>query len=220
MRQALKPSALISSTSRAQRLGAGRGEVRLRPEPLLEHRAHEIGPVVEQEAALADAGAAEAEIARHRIDQLAAIGEQRCRNIDDVGRLGRPVEVAAPLPVLGARDGDAGLDRVAGDQHMLHRQHFVALAQADRQPALVGAVEPGLDLHRVEREVGREMEAGDVGGGDRLEPDRLPDAGGAIVPDGVRGRLPVLLAARHAAIERPILGPDDDEPARPRPAPW
>lgn len=41
-----------------------------------------------------------------------------------------------------------------------------------------------------------------------LQPDRLPDAGGALVPDTVRLGAPILLAAGLLGIVRIILGPD------------
>ena len=44
----------------------------------------------------------------------------------------------------------------------------------------------------------------------RLQPDRLPDAGGPVIPDIARLLLPVLLAARLLQIPWLVLGADDD----------
>ena len=52
--------------------------------------------------------------------------------------------------------------------------------------------------------------------GDLLEPDRLPDAGRAVVPDRVRLGLPVLLAARLGQVVRIVFGPDDQHVLRRR----
>ncbi len=49
---------------------------------------------------------------------------------------------------------------------------------------------------------------------DHLQPDGLPDAGGAPVPDRVRWRLPILLAARLAEVVRIVLGPHHDHGGR------
>src|SRR5690348_734088 len=48
-------------------------------------------------------------------------------------------------------------------------------------------------------------------GGDGLEPDGLPDAGGAIIPDGARLGVPVLLAARLGEVGGLVFGADDDD---------
>ena len=48
-------------------------------------------------------------------------------------------------------------------------------------------------------------------GRNHLQPDRLPDAGRAVVPDNVRVGHPVLLAARLAHVERLVLGAHDQD---------
>src|SRR4051794_40996193 len=45
---------------------------------------------------------------------------------------------------------------------------------------------------------------------DLLEPDGLPDAGSACIPDGMRLELPVLFAARLGEIVRVVFGANDD----------
>ena len=55
-------------------------------------------------------------------------------------------------------------------------------------------------------EVGCPAYRGDMGGGNRLEPDGLPDACCAMIPDTMRLLLPVLLAARLGQVMRHIFG--------------
>ena len=71
-------------------------------------------------------------------------------------------------------------------------------------------VEDRLDAHAASDEIGGELEIDDVGIGDRLEPDGLPDARRPVVPDGVRRGQPVLLAARLGDIEGLIFGTHHD----------
>ena len=59
-------------------------------------------------------------------------------------------------------------------------------------------------------ETGGPADSADVGGGDGFEPDGLPDAGGAGIPDGVRFELPVLLAAGLFEIGGVVVGADDE----------
>jgi hypothetical protein len=51
----------------------------------------------------------------------------------------------------------------------------------------------------------------DPHGRNRLEPHRLPDPGGALVPDLVRALAPVLLAARLGEVVREVLRADGDD---------
>ena len=57
----------------------------------------------------------------------------------------------------------------------------------------------------------RPRELGDRRARHRLQPDALPDAGRARVPDVVRLGLPVLLAARLTGVQWPVLGPHDEK---------
>src|SRR5690606_31485332 len=52
---------------------------------------------------------------------------------------------------------------------------------------------------------------GEMHGWNHLGPDRLPDPGGAVVPDGVRLIQPVLLPPRLADVVGVVLGADDDD---------
>ena len=61
------------------------------------------------------------------------------------------------------------------------------------------------ELHRIAFDVRRPADFLDVGARHLLEPDGLPDAGGARVPDRMRLELPVLLAARLRQIVRVVL---------------
>ena len=74
----------------------------------------------------------------------------------------------------------------------------------------VGGAAPEGDRHaeRATIEIRGPADVRDVGGVDSLEPYRLPDTGGAMIPARVRMGLPVLLAAGHGQVERRILGAD------------
>src|SRR5579862_1925343 len=50
----------------------------------------------------------------------------------------------------------------------------------------------------------------DVIGGDDFEPDGLPDAGGAEIPDAVGIEMPILFAAGLGEIVGIVVGADDD----------
>src|SRR5215218_3988105 len=71
-------------------------------------------------------------------------------------------------------------------------------------------VEPEMQTEQPAVEIRGPAHVADVAAGDRFQPDRLPDPGGAVVPDLVRPLLPILLAARLRQIERLILSSDDD----------
>src|SRR5215213_10652943 len=71
-------------------------------------------------------------------------------------------------------------------------------------------VEPEMQTEQSAVEIRRPAHVADVAAGDRFQPDRLPDPGGAVVPDLVRPLLPILLASWLRQIEWLILGADDD----------
>lgn len=70
----------------------------------------------------------------------------------------------------------------------------------------------GLDPHAdvADPGAGRPAQGGDVRGRDGFRPDLTPDSGRAAVPDDVRLRLPVLLAARLLQAARVIVRSHDD----------
>jgi hypothetical protein len=71
-------------------------------------------------------------------------------------------------------------------------------------------VDPEMQTEQPTVEIRGPAHVADVAAGDRFQPDRLPDPGGAVVPDLVRPLLPILLASWLRQIERLILGADDD----------
>ena len=89
------------------------------------------------------------------------------------------------------------------------RQRVSGQAQADGQ-ARAGRDGAGcgrLELDGLAGPGGCPRDLGDRRARHRLQPDALPDAGGARVPDVVGLGPPVLLAARLTGVQRPVLGP-------------
>ena len=98
------------------------------------------------------------------------------------------------------RVGVVGQQRVAGVELHVEPQVVAALARRARPRSRSPSA----------RRSGVQRRLADAGGGHALQPDGLPDAGGARVPDRVRLELPVLLAARLGEVVRVVLGADDD----------
>src|SRR4051794_11457084 len=59
-------------------------------------------------------------------------------------------------------------------------------------------------------QTGRPAQLADPSGWNHLEPNRLPDAAGSRVPDGMGLELPVLLAARLREVVGIVAGANDD----------
>jgi hypothetical protein len=70
----------------AQRVGVGGGQVRVRPVALLEDEAQEVGTTVEEELAVGEPDAAEAEIAADLVDRPAVV-QHRHVGVDEDRRL-------------------------------------------------------------------------------------------------------------------------------------
>jgi hypothetical protein len=89
------------------------------------------------------------------------------------------------------------------------RERFSVVAQLNVEPRVVSRATVRLDGndHRTRGDVGRQGEMVDVQFRHRLEPDWLPNAGGAVVPDHVGVELPVLLPAGLGDIEWIVLRP-------------
>jgi hypothetical protein len=79
--------------------------------------------------------------------------------------------------------------------------------QRDVHPEVVGRITGNarFEADRETLDLGRPANLVHVGAGDALEPHRLPDAGGARIPDRVRLALPILLAARLGDVVGIIL---------------
>jgi len=108
------------------------------------------------------------------------------------------------------RDGDAHVvvadeQRLTGQLHLVMAQHDLELdGRRGTRAQLDDRGRGGGDL------VAAPRQPGDMERRNRLKPDRAPDAGRAAVPDRVRLLFPVLLATRHAHVERVLLGAHDD----------
>src|SRR5262245_20686369 len=99
----------------------------------------------------------------------------------------------------------------ANDGVAIARQHLVTRSQ--HQTELVarrGALDPGAELDLPPFQIERPVETFNPGGWHDLEPNALPDAGRARIPDRVRLELPILLAARLGEVVWIVIGADDD----------
>src|SRR4051794_10606237 len=95
--------------------------------------------------------------------------------------------------------GDDGVDIIG--------EHGVAGEEADGESHAVTlqAVEADIEADLPPLHGGRPAQVADGTARDLLEPNGLPDAGGACVPDGVRLELPVLFATRLGEIVRVVF---------------
>ena len=94
---------------------------------------------------------------------------------------------------------------VVGDELFTNRQPRVqakALALGTGQPGFQADL-PAFDIRRPSDALERRA-------GHHFHPDRLPDAGRAWVPDGVRCNLPVLLPTRFGEVMRVVFGTNDE----------
>jgi hypothetical protein len=131
----------------------------------------------------------------------------------DQGRLlGAPEQLVAEVvdPRIGESDPAVHL---AGD-HLVGvvGEELAVRPQLDAQPEPLAGLplHPGLEADLPALQVGDPADAADPGRGDPLQPDRLPDAGGARIPDRVRLELPVLFATRLREVGRIVVRPQDD----------
>ncbi len=143
----------------------------------------------------------------------------RCHQGDD--RVHQAWCVRAPLQLLlrltvrlaGDRHDQLALVRGRADGGLDRGEVLVVLRPGRLDPeARAGRVlarQPDGQPHRLVVDV-RPAQRADRGRRDGLEPDGLPDPGGAAVPDVVRLLVPVLLAAGLGEVVRVVLGADHE----------
>ena len=124
--------------------------------------------------------------------------EERDRCVDEVRMARRPHSFAASFRGAVDVQPDLALERVAGELVGVVSEVLPVLVEADpqAQPRWMSPVQPHRDPHGRAHQIRGPAEVDDVRCRDSLDPDLLPDAGGAPVPDRVRLELPVLLSAR------------------------
>ncbi len=192
--------------------------MRLRAEALVEHGAYDVRVAVEPEGALPHRRRAQPEVARDLVERGAGSGVAHDEvGVDERRALGRPEQASALLAVGQGRHDDVDGGDPCRQPHADLREHLVAEAQRDLQRDRGGrrAGQRHLGADPSRGQVGGPGHVGQVEALHRLAPDRLPDAGRAVVPDVVRVLAPVLLAARHVERLCRVLGShDDDVPAR------
>ena len=166
------------------------------------------GPAVEHEAVALHADRAQRRVARDRRRAARRRRAQSCSSASiRVGVLGAPQQLVAVVVDAGVGEGDAAV-HLAGDDRVAcrrpaaaRRARSVTSQRAGRRGASPSTqrLEADLPALDVAASSGRVPIAGR---GHALEPDRLPDAGRARIPDRVRLELPVLLAARLGEVVR------------------
>ncbi len=191
-----------------QRRVVGCGQQRVGPVALVQHQAQRVGPAVEHEAVAQDVHRAQRGVTLEFIKQL-VLAPQPHLGVQQRRPLGRPEQFIAVVV-------DAGVGQADGAVHFA-LDHLVAVVR--QQP--VALTQHHLDLqvlvrlvaHHARREADRKplhmrrpAQLVDVSARHPLQPHRLPDAGGARVPDRMRLELPVLLAARLGQLVRVVFG--------------
>jgi hypothetical protein len=126
--------------------------------------------------------------------------------------LGHPQQPGAVLAVAERRHRDVDGDDPVAHQVGLLGQHLVAQPQRDVEREHMGGQlgQGELAADQSGRHVRCPGHVGDVLHRDDLDPHRLPDPGGPLVPHAVRLLPPVLLAAGLVQVVRVVLRTDHE----------
>jgi hypothetical protein len=188
-------------------LVARRHHQAVRPVALVEHHAQVVGTAVEHEAVALDAHRAQRRIALHAVDQLAVAAADLDLGLDQLRALGAPHPQGPGVVDAGVGQLEDARQARPGQQAAVGHQQLVAQAQRDVGDAARGHVaDVGVEPDLPGGDVGGPAQLAHVGARHLLDPHRAPDAAGARVPDLVRLRLPVHLAARLVHVLRVVLG--------------
>ena len=185
-----------------------RGQQRVGPVALVKHHAQGIWTTVEHEAVAADMRRAQRRVRPHPVEHDIAVAQDDFR-IQQSRPLGAPQQLVTG--VVDARVGQADLAMRLAADHLVAvvGQHLVAMqdARLDRHAVLQVAGHEGFTADFETIEMRRPAQFADVGMRYLLDPDRLPDAGGARIPDRMWLELPVLFAAWLGQVTRIVLCP-------------
>ena len=210
----LKPSSLASSTSRRRASAEGAARERIGPVILGEHQTQEGRYAVEDEPAVLDLDPAQSKIAFHRVGHFSVGVDQFDLGVDQIGVLWGPQQI---VPALGSRvdiELQVAPQLITLDHAAVVDQSPARLVtgEADAHAPALGrwTVEANDQLDSGPIDVGRPAQFRNRGPRDRLEPHRLPDPGGPMIPDVSGALAPILLAARLLKVVRAILGADHD----------
>ena len=137
--------------------------------------------------------------------------EQFDLGVDEAWPLRRPEHLVTIVIDSRIGDADPASNLVRIKSVGVVGQHAAVLSQLHPQ-AQIAALPAGqahvqADLPSVR--IRRPTQLIEICFGNHFKPDALPDAGGAVIPDGVRLRPPVLLAARLCQVGRIVLGSND-----------
>jgi hypothetical protein len=192
-------------------LVARRRQVRPRPIVLGQDQAQEQGHAVQQQPAVHGFDPAQAEIALDQVEHGAVGRQQLDRGVDQVGMVGRPAHLTEPVHAPG--QNDLAVQHRPVQRVGVVRQRPPAERQAQAESGRPGRApaHPQSHLDGEAVRVGGPPHRLDEGFAQRLQPDRLPDARGPVVPDLRRLGLPVLLPARLGQIQRVVVDAHDDD---------
>ncbi len=195
----------------AKRVVGGRGQMRLRVVALLQHEAQVVWPAVEEETAVGESRTAEPRVAQEVVRRGVLLTFQCELRIYEVWSAGRPKNLIAVHRERPWLERDVAAKLCALQTVRVVAKNDVIQQEADAELArtLGVAVEGDLQAEHTSIQVGGPPDACDIRLGHGFEPDGLPDAGGAVVPDAPGTGLPKLLAARLCEVGRLVLRADD-----------
>ena len=195
----------------AQRARVGRGQAALRPVALVEDHAQGLHPPVQQEPVALDAHRAQGGVAAHLVDLSPRLPHSSSWASISVGLAGLHNRVLRESSTPGSEGSDPTVHlashhavRVVGEDLVPDRK-----AHVQPQPGALESAQGRMQPDAPVLEARRPSDGRDVGRRHRLHPHRLPDAGRARVPDGVRLLQPVLLPAGLGQVQGIVLRPHD-----------
>ena len=179
---------------------------------MVEHHPQLQRATVDRDPIALHADRAERRVALHRIEPLAAIRPQLDLRIDRSRGGGAPEQLVARIvdTRIGERDPAVHFAMVDGIAVVNEQLRAGEQLYGQAKPFAFEPFDPGVDGDLPPRQVRRPPQLPDARFWHHFNPDRLPDAAAARVPDRVRLELPILLAARLRQIGGVILALHDD----------
>jgi hypothetical protein len=180
-----------------ERLVVGRRRAGLVPVPLIQDESQRIGSVVEHDAIALDADGPQRGVARNAVEHH-PLERQFQRGVDERRGLRAPQQRIAVVVYSRIRQRDTAMYLAVDDGVPVVCQWLAAVLEPKTEGDLRARAPADHHVHRnfPALEVCRPTEVLDPVNRDDLQPDGLPDAAGARIPDRVRLQVPVLFPAR------------------------
>jgi hypothetical protein len=146
-------------------------------------------------------------VALHAVDQVAVGAADLDLGVDQLRAFRAPHPQRPGIVDAGVGQLEDARQARPGQQAAVGHQQFIAQLQGDVGHAAFRHVgDVGVEPDLPGGDVGGPAQLAHVGARHLLDPHRAPDAAGARIPDLVRLRLPVHLAARLVHVLRVVLG--------------